>query len=582
MIAFAYAVLGPCAAFAQLPAQFPPSQSAQPAQQNPPDATAQNPVNQNPNAQNPDGQQRPLTPEEKRQREIDRYNPLSPQNPAGRVLPGDPKPAAVAPETVTPKPKPEAGAAPLPGSVADSNQPPMPIAGADGPQVVTGDDDANADQRNYNGPAVLSRSYTLSRPMDSKEVKWTWSVGENEIFQTGLVSGAGAGAATNGESFGTSTSFTFTGRHLWKRDQIGVSYTASYNRYFSSYGYNGLNQNLNVDYEHYFTRHLSLNLIESGSILSQNYSLQNPLTTPGVNPANINFATSPTAQVLDQRIRQFNTSAGLTWQTTARLSFNLTEGFFAVDLAGAQFISGTGYQSQADVNYRLTSKSTVGAYYSYTSYLYAQHESSSDSNTVGMIFSHAFNRSTQLRLRGGVSRIESLSYTLVPIDPVFAALVGQQAGVADVYFKTYTSDISAQFIKDFGRRRTANIAFTRGIAPGNGLILTSIQQAMTASFSTSLFRSYILSFTGGRTSLSAEGQTMGGQSLAGSSLGGQNVGTYSSDILGVSCSHAIPRGPAATFAFTYSRFSIAGLPGIQTQMMISSGITWSPGPGRVW
>jgi hypothetical protein len=553
-------VLIPCAAQTQLP-------PAQPAQQNPPDAPVQYPAGQNTNNQTPDGQPRPLTPEEKRQQEIDRYNPLSPLNPSKRALPGDQPPAAPR-ETVAPKPKADAGAAPLPGSVADSNQPPVPVPGADGPEVITGGDDADTNPRAYNGPAVLTRSYTIARPLDSREMKWTWSVAENEVFQTGLVYGIGtAGAATNGDSFGTMTSFSFSGRHLWKRDQIGVDYGGSYNRYFSNYGYNGLNQTLNLDYEHYFTRHLSMNLVENGSILSQNSTLQNPLAAPGVNAANLDLAASPAVQVLDQRTRQFLTSAGLTWQLSSRLSFNLTEGFFAVDRTGLQLISGSGYQSQADVNYRITPKTTIGAYYSFTSYLYTQHESSSDSHTVGAIFSHAINRTTQLRVRAGVSRLETLAYTLVPIDPVFAALVGQQYGVADTYFRTYTTDISAQFVKDFGRRKTVNIAVTRGIAPGNGLILTAIQQVASATFETRIFHSYILSFAGGRTSLSAQGQTFG---------------SYTSNYLGVNFSHAMPRGPAATFAVNYRTYAITNMPGIQKQFSVSSGITWSPGPGRLW
>jgi len=400
-------------------------------------------------------------------------------------------------------------------------------------------------------------------------VKWTWSAGTGEIWQTGLVSGVAATAApaTNANSFGTGTTFTFAGRHLWKKDQIGVSYGATYNKYFSSYGYDGVNQNLNLDYEHYFTRHLSMNLIETGSILSQNSSLQNPLAAPGVNAANIDLAASPTVQVLDQRVRQFQTGAGLTYQMSARLSFNLNQGFFAVDRSGYQLISGTGYQSQADVNYRYSSRSTIGAYYSYTDYLYTKHESTSNSHTVGAIYSYAFDRTTQLRLRGGLTRIESLAFTEIPINPVFAVLVGQQFGIIDSYYRTYTTDISAQLVKDFGRKRTANIAVTRGIAPGNGLVLTSIQQVFSATYATTLFHNYTLSFTGGRSTLAAQGQTFG---------------SYTSDYFGVNFGHALPQGPAATFGFNYRTFNITNMPGVQRQIAVSTGVTWSPGPGRLW
>jgi hypothetical protein len=504
-----------------------------------------------------------LTPDEKRQREIEKYNPRSPRNPAQSALPGDRSPAPPNTDSQSQQPADTQQAAPLPGSIADSNRPAPGARRVDGPEVVSANDAAGADLATSNGPAVLSRSYTISRPLESREVKWTWSVGSTESWQNGLLTG-GSG---DGSSFGTATNFKFGGRHLWKNDQVGIDYSASYTRYTSAAGYDGANQTLSLDYEHYFSRHLSFNLVENGSIFSQNYSLENPLTTPGLSVANVDLAASPASQALDLRTRQFFTQAGLTWQLSSRLSFNMASGFFAVDRTGPQLTGLTGYQSQADVNYRFSKRMTVGAYYSFADYLYTQHESLSNSHTIGLIYSYAFNRSTQLRLRGGVSRVESLSYTEVPIDPVFAALVGSSFGIVDAYHRMYTSDISAQFIKDLGRKRTANVSFARGLAPGNGLILTAIQETLSASFSMTMFRTYLVSFTGGKSTLSSQTQ---------------NTGNYSYDYAGVSVSHALPRGPAANFSVNYRTFNITNMPGLQRQFSVATGVSWSPGPGRLW
>ncbi len=508
---------------------------------------------------------RPLTPEEQRQKEIDKYDPLKARD---TTLPGEA--GAGAPDAATePNTNPPASrsAKPLPGSVAESEEPLPTRSNRDGPQVVEGGDTSGV--QTYSGPAVLSRSYTIARPMAPKEVKWSWNVGSSEIYQSGLVAGVttpGA-AATSGSAFGTATNFSFSGRHFFKKDQIGAHYSVSYTNYIGANAYNGANQNLSLDYGHAFSRRLLLNLVETGSILSMNSTLENPLTAPGVSVANLSLAASPSAQLLDLTTRQTQTQLSLTWQQSARLSFNLSGGFFAVDFTGPQLQNSVGYQSQADVNYRYTSRMTVGAYYSFTDYVYTKHESVSNSNTIGLIYSYAFDRRTQLRLRAGVTRIESLAFTVVPVSPVFAALTGEANGIVDAYHLSTISDLSGQLVRDFGHSRTGNVSFARGITPGNGLILTSVQETLSAGFSTALFRRFVLGFSGMRTVLSAQNQ---------------NVGSYTTNTYGLILSRSLPRGATASLGVNYVQINVTNMPGLQSQFRITSGVSWGPGPGRLW
>ena len=91
----------------------------------------------------------------------------------------------------------------------------------------------------------------------------------------------------------------------------------------------------------------------------------------------------------------------------------------------------TGQQARGDVNYRLTRKTTIGTYYSFSHYLYPHGFGNSDTNTAGLIYSYAFSRTMQIRLRGGLSRVESLGLQSVEINPVIAALLGQSSGIVD-------------------------------------------------------------------------------------------------------------------------------------------------------
>jgi hypothetical protein len=440
------------------------------AAQNTPAASQNAPVAQ------PGQDEPPLTPEQQREKEIQKYDPLYRSNPAldrddsGRTSSGSGAAAA------TPQPSAQSSRqeTALPGSIAAGNQEiPDNPRNNQGPQVAD-DADANAVQQ-YAGPAVLSRSYTLSRPMTPQQIKWSWSMGLNAIYSTGLATGLvnPSGTVAYTSAVGESASWGFRGRHFWKRDQLGVVYTGSWNRYGGAQSYGGQNENLSADFAHEFSSRLSVHLVQTGTILSQSYSLENPLGNAEVSAANLNLAASPTVQILGTGLRQTGTTASLTWQKSARLSFSYGGSIFALEQTGQGLVSMVGYQAQSDVNYRLTRKMTVGAYYSFSNYEYAHHIEVADSNTFGGIFSYAFTRTLQLRFRGGVTRSENNGLSSIPIDPVIAALIGQSSVVIDTYRVNSFSDISAQLVKDFSRNRTANISYAHGLAPGNGLILSS-------------------------------------------------------------------------------------------------------------
>jgi hypothetical protein len=513
----------------------------------------------------PDGKfRRPLTAEEKLQLEIEKFDPLSKTNPA---KPEDPDAVAKAKAALAqPKTDNRNKLAPLPGSVAESNLPDPTANRGEGPEVVS---DSDASNQSYNGPAVLSRSYTLTRPTTTKQVQWSWNVTSGQSYSVGLVSGAATGknAATNQSSYGTNTGWALSGRHAWKRDNVGLSYSVSFSEYPWASSYSGINQSLSADYGHQFSRRLMFHISTVGSMTPPSATLDNPLTAPGVSIANLSLSASPSLQPLDIRTRQFQNSAALSWQKSARLSFSVGGGFFAVDRTGGTLSGNIGYQAQADVNYRLDAKTTVGLSYSWTNYIFAKHQSLSDTNTVGVIFSRAFGPSTQLRTRFGVSEIESMGYNQVAIDPLFVALIGSPTTIVDSYHKSATSDISAQLIKDFKGRKTASISYARGVSPGNGLILTAIQETMTLNFTTTVFRRYPFTLTAGRNALASQAQNTGGST---------------SDFVSVGTSRSLIGHANSSFSVQYSRFAITNMPGLHSQFSVNTSVSWGPGPGKIW
>lgn len=504
----------------------------------------------------PQDAQPPLTPEQKFERQIKQVDPLERGDDKDKKSGDDTSRGA--------QNEPQQTDTPTPGSIAAGER---ESARRTGPQVV---EDGSSDEpvQEYSGPAVLSRSYSVNRPLIPQELRWSESVGLSAVYDTGAAAAISAnGTATTADLKGLTATWSFSGRHYFRRDQIAASYSGSYSQYPGVGGFTGANDTATLDYSHVVTRRLTLNIVGSGSILSQNYTLNNEYLGPETTIANISLSSSPNIQITDYGIKQFSTQVDAVWQKSARLSFDAGGSFFAIGRNAPGLLGMTGEQAREDASYRLTRKTTVGAYYSFSTYRFPKSFGNSQTNTFGGIFSYAFSRSMQLRLRAGISTIDSLGLQSVAIPPVIAALLGQGSGMIDVSSKTTTSDISGQFIKDFRRGKTASVSFAHGVSPGNGLFQTSIQESIGASFAMPLFRRYSIQAAFGRDTLTAVTQAFGG---------------YRSDYGLLSISHRITPRINSTVSTTLRHFELAQIAGLRNQVLFSAGVNWSSTNGRLW
>jgi len=508
----------------------------------------------------PDPGQLPPTPLQEREQQIRQVDPLDRSDQDGKDK---------AKATLDEKKRPEKDQPPLPGSIAATEQ---NSAGRSGPQVVD-DDDAEAPVQEYSGPAVLSRSYSISQPLIPAQVKWQESIGLSGVYDSGITRSVNSNGSPGPAStlIGTMVNWTLSGRHYFRRDMVSVNYAGNYSQYSGLGGYSGSNQSINASYSHVLSRRLTLNLSGAGSIYSLNSTLENqPVGSETI--ANINLASSPNIQIYDTGTKQFSSHADLTWQKTSRLSFSVGTSYFGISRDSTQLLGMTGQQARSDVNYRLTRKTTIGAYYSFSHYLYPHGFGNSDTNTAGLIYSYAFSRSTQLRFRGGLSEVESLGLETVQINPAIAALLGESSGVIDSYSTYRTTDFSVQFVKDFrGGKRTASLAYARGISPGNGVFQTSQQESISANLTARVFRTYTFTLGAGRDTL---------ESVAVSTI--QNLGKLQSEYGRISLNRTYRRGVGLSLGVEYRYFDVDVLGYLRNQLRITSGITWGSGSGRLW
>jgi len=527
-------------------------------------ASDQNPAQPLPQTQTADGQpdssQSPLAPVQERNQQIRQIDPLARED--------DKESRDKAKAARDAEKRRDQDQTATPGSIAASEQ---NSARRSGPQVV---EDENEAVQEYSGPAVLSRSYSINQPLIPQQLKWQESLGLSSIYDSGISKQINANGLPGAPSTltGAQLTWSLSGRHYFRRDEVSVSYSGNYSQYSGLGAFSGMNQNIVVDYAHVVSRRLTLNLSGSGSILSQNYVLENQPVGPET-IANINLASSPNIQIYDLGTKQFSSAADLTWQKTSRLSFSIGTSYFAIDRSSPlgnnspSLLGVTGQQARGDVNYRLTRKMTVGSYYSFSHYVYPHGFGNSDTNTVGAITSYAFNRTTQIRFRGGLSWVESVGLQTVAINPVIAALLGQNSGIIDAYNTYRASDISAQFVKDFRGRTTASLAYARGISPGNGVFQTSQQESISGNVTTKVFRTYSVQTSLGRDTLSSVSQYLG---------------KYQSEYGRISLVRTYRRGIGLSLTAEYRYFDVANLGYVRNQLRITSGLTWSPAAGRLW
>jgi hypothetical protein len=553
-----FILAGVALACAPLYGQQNPADNTAPGAQQTPDKRIKP---QDPNEKDPrDTRNRPLTPAEEFDQQLKQFDPLA--------APDAPKPGGdqrVNPNPNVPDAQPPARTdAPPPGSIAATNQLNAP---AKGPKIV--EDEATNAAQEYTGPAVLSRSYTINRPMIAQDLKWKETIGLGTSFSFGATS-AVPGVTTpvaSGNILSATANASISGRRQFRHDQLGLALNWQYQRsYPSSLNYSGPNTSLAFDYTHIVSRRINLTFSQNASMLSQNYTLQNPTVDPNLSIASINIASSPSIQIFDTSTKQFASQVDLTWQKTTRLSFDLGVSYFAI-VRDPRLIGNDGEQARGDVNYRLSQKTTVGISYSHSHYKYQHGEGTTDSNTIGLIYSYAFSRSLQLRTRVGATRTETIGFTTIPLSPLLAALLGRPTVVIDAYRQVTTSDLSGQLVKDFRGGQTASLAYSRGVSPGNGVFQTSQQQTFSASGSMKVFRKYPLSLSVTRSSLS---------SLA------QSLGNYTSDSIQVSTSRSIFGHFAWNVGVGYRRFLIAGTPGSPGQYIVNTSVSWSPSNGKLW
>ena len=395
------------------------------------------------------------------------------------------------PKPEPPKPAPDVDAAPPAPAVIQNPAPSQEEPPSPEPQ--------------YGGPAILSRggTSTLRVPTESIRIRPYLTVNGN--YDTGItpVTVSTQGKIPNDNSIGVEVAAGLYGYHRWKTATLGLDYRGSYREYTKNSYYNGTDQSLSLIYTKQASRHLTYVLRESAGLFSRNFYTAGPY-----NLIDATFSNTPTSDIFDGRTLYLSTMGDVTYQATARLSFNLGGDGFVVRRRSSSLYGLTGYRARGDMAYRTSRFATTGVAYDFTHFEYTKGFGGSDIHTLALTQAFRLSRNWELSLRAGGSRVETLGIIRVAIDPVIAAIIGTTQGLAVIYRVNWIPAANVLLTRKF-HYASLSFNYNRGVSPGNGIYLTTRQETSTGNLSYSGIRKANIGLSAGYTRYGSLTQTVG-------------------------------------------------------------------------
>lgn len=365
---------------------------------------------------------------------------------------------------------------------------------------------ASASSQEYEGPSILSRDPSLIGERSGKLLDFRLYGSLTGVFDSGLtaVSTDQNGKLLNtGGNYGTEVGFGAFGSKKWRRDSIDLEYHGAYRHYTTNSYFDGTDQFLNLRYGKILTRRLTLDLKETAGItsLSNGAFSYLPLTTS-------DLIAVPANELFDNRTYFTQSRGTLIWQKTSRLSFSGGGDSYAVRRRSNSLAGLTGYGAHGDVAYRITRRQTVNVAYNFTHYDEQHVFGFADIQTFTAGYSLGLGKAYDVSLSLGASYIDYRGLETIQLDPAIVAIVGQTFAVRNFQRNSVLPYGEFRLERKFNRSSIGVNAST-GITPGNGVFLTSRQNAAGIQYSFTGPKRWTLGARLNYNELSALGQSIG-------------------------------------------------------------------------
>ena len=410
----------------------------------------------------------------------------------------------------------------------------------------------------YGGPAILSRG-EIPAAQTAAEVAFRPYIGLSGIYDTGLlaVGVTSAGQIPTTDLYGVELNLGAYTYRNWKRTTLALDYRGDL-RHYSYSAWDATDQFLTLTLTHRPTKRVTFTLRDEAGLYSENYLLSSaPLGSldPG-------FLQLPQNDIYDNRVIFLSTSADMTYRASARLSFNIGADGNLVRRQSSALYGVSGAVVRGDMEYRVSRHSTVGVDYRFTYYDYTKGFGTTDIHSVGFNYSTQFSPHLQFSARVGGARVESLSLTVVTLDPAIAALLGESVGIQEAYRVNYVPDVQAR-LSDTFRHSKFTATYSNAVIPGNGVYLTSRTNSGSVAYN----------YTGVRYWDFGVNATYGRMDAI-----VQTIGAYTAYGAGVGATRELGKGLHAVLRLDQRHYDIASSSMFaHTEYRIALGLTYSPG-----
>jgi hypothetical protein len=292
------------------------------------------------------------------------------------------------------------------------------------------------------------------------------------------------------------------GARSWQRSSIGLDYRGDY-RKTNPARFDGSNQALSLGWQYQPSRRITLFAQETAGTTNRAFG---GFSAPAFADQN-NFGV-PLNEVFDSRVYFSQTSAGVDYRQSARVSVKFTADGFLVRRTSRALIGMQGYRGGVEVSRQMSRSFSTGVAYNYLKFEYPRVYGGSNIHMVAAVFRKSLTRSLVLSANVGVFRALTTGTESFTLSPEVAAVLGRSRGV-QAFERAFMAPQVNMALGYTLERSRITVDYTSGVNPGNGTYITSRMDSFRGGFTYSGVRKLSIGASAGYTKTKSIGLTLG-------------------------------------------------------------------------
>jgi hypothetical protein len=300
--------------------------------------------------------------------------------------------------------------------------------------------------------------------------------------------------------YGTEINAGVYGVHTFHHGRLGLDYNGAYRHYTTNSFFDGTDHTLTLGYSYQKSRRLIFDTRQIAGTLSQG-------TPFGAIPVVSGSVVTPSSLLFDNRMSYLQSTLDVNFLLSAHTALTVGGEGFGVWRKATGLIGMQGYILHGAIHHRLSQRTTVGVGFEHAHYDFPKAFGESDINSYTGTFATQLGRSWTVALEGGAYTAEVQGLQQVAADPAIAALLGvfvtQQTFYRQSIFPQWDASLTRQF-----HNASLRFGYQSGATAGNGVYLTSRQQAANAGFDYTGIHKWSFSVNGSYSRLEGIGQNL--------------------------------------------------------------------------